>query len=397
MKVIKKAYKFELLPDVEQKTLLDKHFGCNRVVFNFFLNQRKEEYLKGNKGINYYTQAKDLTELKKNENYIWLKEVNSQSLQHSLRHLDTAYINFFKKTAKFPRFKSRKDKNSFTVPQFVELKDNYVQIPKFKTGIKVNMKKITITNIQHCTISKTPVGKYYISFLCEVEYNPIQKTNKSVGIDLGLKDFVITSDEIKFENHKYTIKYQKKLKREQQHLSRKVKGSSNRNKERLKVAKIHEKITNSRNDMLHKVSTNLIRNYDIICCEDLNILGMLQNDKLSKAISDVSWGKFLTYLQYKCDWNDKQLVKISRWFPSSKTCSDCGYILQDLPLSVREWICPNCGKIHDRDFNAAKNIKTEGLNLLSSGTGEYTYGDGGYEVCEVGKKKGISSLKPLNL
>jgi putative transposase len=386
MKVIKKTYKFELKPTKQQEILLNKHFGCNRFIFNYFLNQRKDEYLKGNKTLNYYKQAEYLTELKKKEEYIWLKEVNSQSLQHSLRHLDTAYINFFKKLAQFPRFKSRKDKNSFHIPQHIELIDKKVFLPKFKEGIKVNQKNVEITNIRNCTISKTPVGKYYISFLCEVEYQPKEKTGKSVGIDLGLKDFVITSDDNKFENHKYTIKYQKKLKREQQHLSRKKKGSNNKNKERIKVARIHEKIVNSRNDMLHKVSTRLISHYDIICCEDLNIKGMLKNDKLSKSISDVSWGAFLTYLKYKSDWNDKQLVKISRWFPSSKTCHKCKHILQDLPLNIRQWECPICGQKHNRDLNAAKNIETEGLNLLSSGTGEYTYGDGGYEVCEVGNR-----------
>jgi len=386
MKVIKKTYKFELKPTKQQEILLNKHFGCNRFIFNYFLNQRKDEYLKGNKTLNYYKQAEYLTELKKKEEYIWLKEVNSQSLQHSLRHLDTAYINFFKKLAQFPRFKSRKDKNSFHIPQHIELIDKKVFLPKFKEGIKVNQKNVEITNIRNCTISKTPVGKYYISFLCEVEYQPKEKTGKSVGIDLGLKDFVITSDDNKFENHKYTIKYQKKLKREQQHLSRKKKGSNNKNKERIKVARIHEKIVNSRNDMLHKVSTRLISHYDIICCEDLNIKGVLKNDKLSKSISDVSWGAFLTYLKYKSDWNDKQLVKISRWFPSSKTCHKCKHILQDLPLNIRQWECPICGQKHNRDLNAAKNIETEGLNLLSSGTGEYTYGDGGYEVCEVGNR-----------
>jgi putative transposase len=220
--------------------------------------------------------------------------------------------------------------------------------------------------------------------MCEVEYEPKQKTGKSVGIDLGLKDFVITSDEQTFKNNKYTKQYEIKLNKSQQHLSRKIKGSKNYNKQRIKVAKIHEKIANSRNDMLHKVSTELINNYDIICIESLNIVGMIQNEHLSKSISDVSWGKFLIYLNYKSDWNNKKLLKIDKWFPSSKTCNICRYINQDLTLNIREWVCPKCGTKHNRDYNASINILREGLNLLSVGTTDYTHGDGGYEVNEVG-------------
>jgi len=383
MKIIKKSFVFELHPNKNQKILLDKHFGCNRFVYNYFLNQRKEEYIDNKQTLNYYTQAKSLTELKKDENFDWLKEVNSQSLQHSLRHLDTAYVNFFRKTSMFPRFKSKKDKNSFHIPQHIVLENKKLYLPKFRSGIKVNQYLDNITNIRNCNISKTPLGKYYVSFLCEVQYEPKLKTGKSVGIDLGLKDFVITSDEKIYENHKYTKKYEKELKRLQQHLSRKVKDSNNKNKSRLKVAKLHQKINNSRNDLLHKVSNELVNNYDVICSEDLNVKGMVRNRKLSKSISDVSWGTFLIYLNYKCEWNDKKLVKIDRFFPSSKMCNKCNYINQDLTLSIREWTCPSCNTTHNRDINASKNILKEGLRILSSGTGDYTCGDGGYEVCEA--------------
>jgi putative transposase len=300
-----------------------------------------------------------------------------------LRHLDTAYVNFFRKTAKFPRFKSKKDKNSFHIPQHIVLENKKLYLPKFKSGIKVNLYLDNITNIRNCSISKTPLGKYYVSFLCEVEYNPKPKTGKSVGIDLGLKDFVITSDEKVYENHKYTKKYEKELRKLQQHLSRKVKGSSNKDKARLKVAKLHQKISNSRGDLLHKVSCELVNNYDVICSEDLNVKGMVKNHHLSKFISDVAWGTFLIYLKYKCEWNDKKLVKIDRFFPSSKMCNKCNHINQDLTLKVREWTCPSCNTIHNRDINASKNILREGLNLLSLGTSDYTCGGGGYEASEA--------------
>lgn len=361
MKVIKKTYKFQLLPDKDQKTLLDKHFGCIRVVYNYFLNQRKEEYLIGNKSINYYSQAKDLSNLKKDEKYVWLKEVNSQSLQHSLKHLEVAYVNFFQKRTKFPRFKNKKDYNSFHVPQHFEVINNKLFLPKFKNGISINMNGEKLANLRNCTISKTPTDEYFVSILCEIEYQPIDKTGKSVGLDLGIKDFCITSDGINYENHKHTDKYAKKLKRQQQHLSRKKIGSKNKNRQRLKVAKIHKKITNSRNDRLHKISREIVNNYDIICIEDLNVKGMVKNKNLSKSISDVAWSRFVTYLTYKTEWDDKKIVKISRWFPSSKTCCDCGFIYQDQTLNIRKWSCPICGSKHDRDLNAAKNILKQGL------------------------------------
>jgi len=374
MKIIFRTYQFELQPTQEQKVLLDKHFGCIRYVYNYFLNERKEQYQANKKSDNYYKQAATLTELKKKEETAWLKEVNSQSLQFVLRCLDTAYVNFFRGNANFPRFKSRKKKNSFTVPQFAKLEGARFFAPKFKEGIKVNVHREVKGEISKCTLSKTPTGKYFVSILSEEQYQVKEKTGAFCGIDLGLKDFAITSDGVKFKNNKYTKQYEKELAKAQKHLSRKTKGSNSFERQRRKTARLHEKITNSRMDNLHKVSHQLVSNYDIIALEDLNVKGMVKNHKLSKHISDASWGTFVRLLEYKADWNDKQIVKINRFYPSSKTCCECGWINQDLNLSIREWTCKN-GHFLDRDLNAAKNILKEGLKIISSGTGDYTGGD----------------------
>ena len=365
-----------MYPNTEQQELLGKYFGCTRFVYNYFLNERMEQYKTTQKSDNFYTQSKKLTQLKKQDDYGWLKEVNSQSLQFTLRCLDTAYVNFFRGNSRFPRFKSKKSKNSFTVPQACSVVDNSISLPKFKSTIKIKKHQDISGNVRSMTISEDCDGKYYVAILTEQSYEPIQKSNKSVGIDLGLKDFVITSDGKVYKNHRYTKKYERQLSKAQKHLSRKKKDSRSFENQRRKVVKIHKKISNSRNDVLHKVSTGLVRNYDIICCEDLNVKGMIKNHKLAKHIADASWGTFINYLEYKCEREDKTLVKINRYFPSSQTCSECGYINQNTKdLSVREWTCPKCGVHHNRDLNAAINILREGLTTLSAGTADYTGGD----------------------
>ena len=389
MKMINKTYKFRIFPTAEQETLLAKHFGCTRYVYNHFLNERKEQYQADKKSDNYYKQAATLTKLKKEEDTKWLKEVNSQTLQFALRSLDTAYLNFFRGNAQFPKFKSRKHKNTFTVPQFGTLVDNKIHIPKFKDGIKVKLHREVKGKIGKMNITKTPTGKYYVSIFTEQEVEDLPKTNKQVGIDLGLKDFVITSDNKKFKNNRYTKKYANQLKKAQQHLSRKQKGSNGFEKQKLKVAKIHEKIANSRLDALHKVSRQLVNQYDLIVCEDLNVKGMIKNHKLSKHIADASWGNFVTLLQYKCDWYGKELVKVNRFYPSSKTCGDCNWINQELKLSDREWTCKSCGAIHDRDVNASRNILKEGLKIISGGTLDNTDGDS--NKISVKKHKSVKS------
>jgi putative transposase len=369
-----KSYKYKIIPDEDQKVLLNKHFGSIRFIYNHFLNERKQEYETNKQTINYYDNCKSLTELKRQEEYSWLNEINSQSLQTSLKGLDDAYNGFFKKRTKFPRFKSKHSKNSFKVPQSVKILNGKLRIPKFKNPIDIILHRTFSGTIKQCTISKTPTNEYFVSILVETEHKKLEKTGNSIGIDLGLKDFVITSDGYKYKNNRYTKTYQTKLKKAQQHLSRKKKGSNKYKEQKLKVAKLHKKIANSRLDNLHKVSTELIKKYDTIILEDLNIKGMIKNHKLSKHIADVSWSKFITLLTYKAEWNDKQIVKIDRFFPSSKTCNCCGYINQNLKLDVREWTCPSCHTKLDRDLNASKNILKEGYKIISSGTDDYRSG-----------------------
>jgi putative transposase len=362
MKVINKTYRFRIFPTAKQEQNLARHFGHSRFVYNYFLNQRKEQYQSDKKSDNYYKQAANLTKLKKEEGTEWLKEVNSQTLQFALKSLDSAYTNFFRGNAMFPRFKSRRNKNSFTVPQFGRIDDGKLNIPKFKEGIKIKMHRELKGKIGKMSITRTPTGKYFVSIFTEQEIEQLPKTDKALGIDLGLKDFVITSDNKKFKNNRYTKQYARELKKAQQHLSRKQKGSNGFEKQKLKVAKIHEKIANSRLDTLHKVSYKLVRDNQLIAIEDLNVKGMIKNRKLSKHIADASWGNFVNLLQYKADWYGREVVKINRWYPSSKTCNECGWINQDLNLSVREWTCNN-GHVLDRDENAAKNILKEGLKI----------------------------------
>ena len=370
-----KTYKYKIKPNEEQRILLNKHFGSIRFVYNYFLSERRKEYETQKRTLTYVDNAKALTLLKRQDEYSWLKEVNSQSMQSSLKSLDGAYGNFFAKRANFPRFKSKHNRNSFCVPQFVRLEDNNLIIPKFKDPIKVILHRVFNGEIRQCTLSKTPTNEYFVSILVETSHKSFDKTKKQVGIDLGLKDFAITSDGKKYKNNRYTKTYAKKLKQEQQNLSRKQKNSNRYNKQKFKVARLHKKIVNSRSDNLHKVSTELIKKYDIIFLEDLNVKGMIKNHKLAKHIADASWSKFVDMLLYKAKWNEKQIVKINRFFPSSKACHKCGYINQNLKLNDREWICPECETKLDRDLNAATNILIEGSKNISAGISDYRRGD----------------------
>lgn len=365
MKTIFKSFKFRIYPNKEQEILLAKHFGACRFVFNHYLNKRKETYLEDKKSLNYYDNANDLTQLKKNDDYIWLKEINSQSLQSSLRNLDSSYMRFFRKQSKFPRFKSKYDRQSFKIPQSVSVEKNKLLIPKFKGDIKINLHREINGEILFATISKSTTGNYYVSLTCEVQYKPFEKTNSKVGIDTGIKELAILSDGTTYENIKTLKSNLKKLKYNQRQLSKKTKGSSSRNKQKQKLAIVHEKITNVRKDYLHKVSTEIVKNHDIISVEDLAVKNIMKNHKLAQAMSDVSLGSFYTMLEYKSGWNDKQFIKIDRFFPSSKMCSNCGWINQDLTLNIREWTCPSCDEKHNRDFNASKNILKQGLKILS--------------------------------
>ena len=396
-----KAFKFRLLPTKEQEVLLSKHFGCSRFIYNYFLSEKQKHYLENKTTLNFNQCAANLVKKKKDEEYVWLKEVNSQILISTLMNLETAYGNFFRKKSKFPRFKSKKNKNSFNIPQHVSLKEhNVVQIPKFKEGLRFIKHRDLKGAIKSATISKNPSGKYYISFLCVIE-KPIKhkKTGKSIGIDLGIKDFLITSEGQRYCNPKFLRKYEVKLKRKQRILSRKEKESKGRDKARLSVAKVHEKITNSRNDMQHKVSSKLVKDYDLIAIEDLNVKGMVKNHCLAKAISDVAWSSFVTKLKYKAEWNGKEVVAIDRFFPSSKTCSCCDHIKESLSLEERTWTCSNCNTIHDRDVNASRNILRRALAIQSAGTVDNRNGAKVRPkvVSKAAKGTGVEVLKKKNI
>jgi putative transposase len=365
MKLIHKGYKYRIYPNKEQTELLNKHFGSCRFVFNYFLNLKINTYKQEKKNLNNNYLSSLLTLLKKEQNYSWLNEINSQSLQASLKNVDIAYDRFFKRINQYPKFKSKNDKQSFKVIQNLTIENNLLYLPKFKKGIKINIDRDFKGKILYGTVSKTPTGKYYVSITCKQEYIPFEKTGSIIGIDTGIKDLATLSDKTIYENKKVLKKRLKKIKYKQRQLSKKVKGSKSRIKQRNKLAIEHEKVVNIRKDYLHKVSTEIIKNHDIICIEDLSIKNMMKNHNLAQAFSDVSLGTFYDMLEYKASFNEKEIIKIGRFFASSKTCSKCNYINEELTLKDREWTCKGCGTLHDRDYNASINIKNEGLKILS--------------------------------
>jgi len=372
-----KAYKFRLYPTEEQELFFAQSFGCVRKVYNLMLNDRKKAYEEvkndSSKKMVFPTPAKY------KEEFPFLKEVDSLALANAQLNLDKAYKNFFRdKSVGFPRFKSKKNPvQSYTTNNqngTVALLDNkFIKLPKLKSLVRIQLHRQPKGIIKAATISRHSSGKYYISLLCKEEVKELPKTNSAIGIDLGITDFAILSDSQKIDNNKFTSKMEKKLKREQRKLSRrallvKQKGinlfeARNYQKQKRKVARLHEKVMNQRTDFLNKLSTEIIKNHDIICIEDLNTKGMLRNHKLAKSISDVSWSSFVTKLQYKADWYGREIIKVDKWFPSSQICSECRHKDGKKSLKIREWTCPICHTHHDRDINASINILTEGLRI----------------------------------
>jgi len=383
-----RAIKIRLYPNKEQELKLNKVLGCYRFVYNQMLALKQQEYNENKKSLGLTDLSKYFHgTLLKDEQYAWLKEQNTKVMKQSIRQMLSAYDKFFKQHNGFPKFKSKKDKQSALFP-----------LEAISKGNKFNERKITLTQplkdirfrcsdlyfkrlqtykegIRSATLSKTKSGNYFLSVLVELPQEEVvrfEQTNEHVGIDLGVKDFVITSDGEVFENKHFFKKQEDKIVKLQRQLSKKQKGSNNRNKQRVKIAKAFEKLTNQKNAYIHSVVNELLTYYDTVFMEDLNVQGMLKNHKLAKAIQEIGLYRFRQILEYKARNNYKEVVFVGRFYPSSKTCHKCGYINKELTLNDREWTCPVCGENHDRDLNAAMNILLEGERIIGSRTAEFT-------------------------
>ncbi len=343
--------------------MLAKSFGSCRFFFNYALNLTSQTYKETGKGLSRNEIINLLPGLKKE--YEWLKEPPSQALQQVALNLSSAFLNFFEGRGRYPRFKKKQNRQSIRLPQGCKLEDDYIRLPKIgKVFCKISRQPTG--KLKSVTVSQTPSGQYYASCLFDngAENPKPSIEGKVVGIDLGISDFAITSDGSKHGSPSYYRKHEQKLSKKQKELSRKQKGSNNRRKARVKVARVHEKITRCREDFLHKLSRNLVDDNQVCVVENLAVKNMVKNPKLAKSISDAGWGQFLTMLKYKCEWEGKTYVEVDRFFPSSKTCHHCLHQVDSLPLEIRHWECPSCGTQHNRDINAAKNIRDEGLRIL---------------------------------
>lgn len=368
-----KAYKYRVYPNKKQKELIQKTFGCTRYVYNYFLDKRKTEYEQNKKALSYNDTSKMLTQLKKE--LVWLKEPDKDSLQKALKDLDVAYQKFFKEHTGYPKFKSKKNRyksyrTSYTKTSAggnIMFINKRIKLPKLGL-IKTRDKQIPQGRILNATISQEPNGHYYCSLCCtDVEFIQLPKTNTNVGIDLGLVDFAILSNGIKIDNPLFYEKSEQKLAKLQRELSRKTIGSSNWNKARIKVANLQKHIANQRKDFLQKLTTQIVRQNDIICIEDLDVKSMKETDNhiRNKRVGDVSWSEFRRMLTYKSQWYGRKLSVIDRYFPSSQICHRCGHRDGKKLEDIREWVCPECSVILDRDVNAAMNILNEGLRIIT--------------------------------
>ena len=369
MTIKQKAYKFRLYPNQTQKIMFAKTFGSSRAIWNMMLADKIKHYKKTGKTLNN-------TPAQYKKTFPWLKEVDSLALANTQLNLQKAYKNFFQSGFGFPKFKKKSYRQSYKTNNqkgTIALLNGKIKLPKIG-WVHVKDHRPISGVIKGATISMTPTGKYYVSILCETEISPLPKTGSAVGIDLGISDFAILSTGEKIGNERFLKQLSKKLAKEQKILSRrtlvakksgrKLFESKNYQKQRVKVARIHEKIANKRQDFLNKLSAELVKNHDILCIEDLSSQNLIKNHHLAKAIGDVSWSEFVRMLEYKADWYEKQVSKINRWYPSSQLCSNCGHLSDKKPLSIREWTCDNCGSHHDRDINASINILNEGLRLV---------------------------------
>lgn len=369
---MEKTFEYRIYPNAEQQKLLQKTFGCYRYVYNKVLGIRQDEYAQGKKAQCINSYITQIPSWKKNE-APFLSEVDSMALQQSLRDLDKAYKNFFRNPSKtgFPKFKSKRtNRKSYRTNNVSIVDSNHVKLPKLGV-VKARISRPIEGRILSATVKQVPSGKYFVTICCTDVSNPVapEAPVEVLGIDAGIHDIATCSNGVHVANPKNLAKSEKKLVREQRKLSRKQKGSANRTKQRVKVARVHEKIANQRKDTLHKFTTCAVRESQAIAVEDLNVKGMVKNHHLAKAVSDASMSEMIRQLEYKCAWYGRGFVKVGRFYPSSKTCSKCGYVYSNLTLAEREWTCPECGKKHNRDLNAAVNIAREGKRLLGGTAG----------------------------
>ncbi len=367
---VKRAYRFRFYPTPEQEQILARTFGCARFAYNHMLRLRTDAWMQRQERIGYHESSAELTALKKQPEYAWLNEVSSVPVQQALRHLQTAFANFFAKRARYPQFKRKDGKQSaeYTTSAF-KWDGQLLKLAKMAEPLAIRWsrqipKAAKVTTV---TVSKDTAGRYFVSLLCDDAVAVKHEVSGKVGIDLGLSHFAILSTGEKVAAPNTFRKNEAKLAKLQRRLAKKQKGSNRRAKAKLKVARLHAKIADSRRDFLHKLSTRLINENQVIAVESLSVSNMQKNRCLSKSIADAGWSDFVRQLEYKARWYGRDLVGIDKWFPSSKRCSDCGYTMPKMPLNVRQWTCPECGSIHDRDVNAARNVLAAGLAVSARG------------------------------